>query len=421
MKSSGLSPQARLLRRMVLGRLARNITICLGVFVLIFILLATFVADPVATFLADTADSETFVVPSSGTEQLIKGEAVEYMASRPDAIWDIQTNPVDGTITVRDLTFYYFVDNLWFPMLVALCLLSILLLVLAAFRRMYSLVDDLTAAVSGIIDGQDEPVSLPPELAVAQGELEDLRRESIEREAAAERDRRRTHELMAYLTHDVRTPLTAVLGNLELLSERRDLDDVASTEVATALRRSVEMESLTGDLFDMTRLALDPSSIARQPVDLGLITLQVMEELGGAPKKRSNGDPEAHRAYEAIGKPVTVLADPDLLAKAVEHLLRSARALDNRHSDIDLIGGAKEGTAFLTAHVPMANQDANELQTVVAHAFEPYYRKGSSNGVSLAFAREIARAHGGDVAALAREDAIELTLTLPVAAPSSVS
>ena len=412
-----LSPQARLLRKTVVGRLVKQLFACLVAFIACALLLEQFAAGPISNYLVDTADTWTFPDETVEEEAAAQNELQELYYLRPNAVWDIQTNPADHTLHVRDLTLYHLVKIGWLPALGCAALVFVVGFVLAAFRRMYGLVDDLAGGVASLLHDEREPISLPPELEVTERELERLRRESLAREETAKHDRARTQELMAYLAHDVRTPLTAVIGNLSLLEESPGLGAEDRHRADVALSRANEIEELTGDLFDVTRISLDPGAVSLEPVDLQLLALQVVDGLAaeGALDPASGAVSATERKAPVPGRPVSVRADADLLAKALRHLIQTAVALSEPCSPVAISGGSGEGRAFVLVEAPIAPLDSASARTLETQAFEPFYLKGSARGVSLEFAREIARALGGDVTLRLEQRHAILTLALPSA------
>ncbi len=412
-----LSPQARLLRKTVVGRLVKQLLACVVAFIAAAVLLDLLASGPISSYLADTAD--TWIYPAETVEEKVAADTAlqELFDMRPIAVWDIQTNPVDHSLYVRDLTLYHFVKVAWLPTLGCVALVFVVGFVLAAFRRMYRLVDDLAAGVGALLDDGETPISLPPELSPTQTRLERIRLEARERERSAERDRARTQELMAYLAHDVRTPLTAVIGNLSLIEADEELDAEGRHRADVAFRRATEIEELAGDLFDITRISLDPEAVNLEPVDLRLLTLQVVDELAGEgaldfAEETVASDSDRLR-LDALGP--MACTDADLLVKALRHLLQTAVALSEPGARIEIGGGGAHGVATVVVEAPVPRMDPADAARLEAQAFEPFYLKGSARGVSLEFAREIARALGGDVTLRLEPRRATLELALPLA------
>ena len=123
---------------------------------------------------------------------------------------------------VRDITLYTRLHDLKAPAAVVVYLSGLVVVFLWAQRRYLDAFDDLAAAVTDLVRDPAAPVRLPEELSVAGRELESVRRERLEADEAALAAERRKDELVTYLAHDLRTPLTSVTGYLELLrSEER--------------------------------------------------------------------------------------------------------------------------------------------------------------------------------------------------------
>ena len=81
-----------------------------------------------------------------------------------------------------------------------------------ALNRTLGYFDWLTAAVTQLVTHKEQPIELPDELAIVRADLTDARDAALASERAAVAAERRKNELVAYLAHDIRTPLTSVLA-----------------------------------------------------------------------------------------------------------------------------------------------------------------------------------------------------------------
>ena len=82
------------------------------------------------------------------------------------------------------------------------------IIVRAAMSRSLRSFDELSGAVAALMADRERPIVLPPSLAIAQDELNAIRLAALSDERAAVAAERRKDELVAYLAHDIKTPLT---------------------------------------------------------------------------------------------------------------------------------------------------------------------------------------------------------------------
>ena len=86
--------------------------------------------------------------------------------------------------------------------------------------------------MGGALVDKDAPIELPADLSIARNELAVIRSQSLADERAAHAAEQRKNELVAYLAHDIRTPLTSVLGYLDLLrSSASDCERITASSL----------------------------------------------------------------------------------------------------------------------------------------------------------------------------------------------
>lgn len=203
--------------------------------------------------------------------------------------------------------------------------------------------------------------------------VRELLEELSEREALA---RRFAH----HASHELRTPLTALKGYLEVLARRPD-----PRALEGALREAGRMEALLRRLLRLARLEAQP--LAREALDLRAFLAGYGVPLEGEAR---------------------VLADPEVLALAVENILENAE----RH-------GRPPVRAFLEPEgegvwLWLVDAGPGFPEEILPRALEPFVHGGKGLGLGLALVAAVARAHGGRVRLLNRGGA-GVGLWLPLA------
>lgn len=323
-----------------------------------------------------------------------------------------------GLVHVRDITLYSRLRSLKTPVAVAVYLGGVIAVFLWAQRRYLDAFDDLAAAVADLVRDPSQEVRLPQGLSLTERELESVRRERLDADVAA-RDaaeaalaaERRKDELVTYLAHDLRTPLTSVTGYLELLDESPDLPaDARERYVSVAHDRAQRLGELVEELFEITRFNLHTVPLERREVDLVLLCEQVAEEAWP--------DATAHglKVRVEVDGPCPVVVDPGRIARMLSNLVRNAVAHGDWGTEVVVGGGREEGGPV---RLTVSDHGPDIPPELLPHVFERFVRgdaargPGAGAGLGLSIVEEIARAHGGRVWVESDSGVTVFTVELP--------
>ena len=201
------------------------------------------------------------------------------------ALWVFLTfmKPLASDILYRlvgqSWTLYSVVTALFWPLVIACYAVGLFLIVKSGINQALKYFDLLLASVEGILAKRDEPVSLPPELAATALALNQVKTEGERAERAAKAAEERKNELVAYLAHDIKTPITSIIGYLTLLDDSPDLPlEVRARYTGIALDKAYKLEELLDEFFEITRYNLQSIPIERSRFDGALFCNQVIDE-----------------------------------------------------------------------------------------------------------------------------------------------
>jgi signal transduction histidine kinase/CheY-like chemotaxis protein/HPt (histidine-containing phosphotransfer) domain-containing protein len=233
--------------------------------------------------------------------------------------------------------------------------------------------------------------------------LEDRRREAeqqlVAARKAAEQANAAKSTFLAQISHELRTPMAAISGSLELLSTRPLADE--QREIVTVTRRAAaNLLGLLDDLLDLSRadagrIALDP-----QPVDLD----SLLGDAASLFKARAKPGVEVRSAREP-GLPAVVTADPKRLREIVHNLMGNAVKFTER-GFVEVTAAPSPADAGGQPRLTIAVRDTGpgvpaERAEAIFEAFEQAEsgtaRRFGGSGLGLAISRKLARAMGGDV------------------------
>ena len=117
--------------------------------------------------------------------------------------------------------------------------------------------DALTAAAAEPAHPTEEPIVLPRGMEEVEGQLNLAREQALRSVQAAREAEQRKNDLIVYLAHDLKTPLTSVIGYLTLLRDEPQLSpELRARYTGIALDKAERLEDLINEFFDITRFNL---------------------------------------------------------------------------------------------------------------------------------------------------------------------
>jgi len=206
------------------------------------------------------------------------------------------------------------------------------------------------------------------------------------------RDLRQRQDLLHVVSHDLRAPLGALVGQATLLGRRARGDEFTTARVEAILRSASRMEAMISDLVDSARADSHQLRLRLAPVDVGAHLSDLLHR--SAPLLESG---RVHLAVAAAG-PLVARADPDRLDRIVLNLLSNALKYSPPESPVEL-GAARSG-GWIT--ISVADHGAGIPGEDLPHVFDRFYRGRQTAargglGIGLYSVRLLVEAHGGRV------------------------
>ena len=273
-------------------------------------------------------------------------------------------------------------------------------------------------AITGMRDAVDLGLFLV--VAIVVGWLVDRLRTAKEGAvSAAHRERVARHELdrlVATVTHDLATPLTAIQGTIQFARKHSALSEV---DVARLLLR---VETAAGRATSLVRALTDAQSIEQHSFALTLRRVDfrgIVEPIVRMLDRVSERHPMAV-AIEA--NPLVIDGDADRLGRVVENLITNAIKYSPTGGAVEVCVGEEDGSAVLTVrdHGIGVSDDARDRLFAPGYRAPEAVRVAPGLGLGLYTAAEIVRRHGGTIEVAAAEGAGTMfTVRLPLACPES--
>ena len=300
------------------------------------------------------------------------------------------------------------------PFLIIVTMLTgILVFTYRAIRMPLNYLNEVVEAAVSLSHPKKDSIELSPELAIVQNELNLAREQSLRNAYAAREAEQRKNDLIVYLAHDLKTPLTSVIGYLTLLRDEPDLSPAFRARyTGVALDKAERLEELINEFFDITRFNLTHLELEKQPVDLARMLQQVASEF--EPQFAEKGLTCALDLPPAL----EYGCDPDKLARVFDNLLRNACCYSTEGTQVKIAAAVDQDAIILT----FANSGITIPEEKLERIFEQFFRLDASRatrtggaGLGLAIAKEIVELHGGAISAQSAEGVTTFTVVLPKA------
>ncbi|MBB6637201.1 sensor histidine kinase [Cohnella thailandensis] len=204
-------------------------------------------------------------------------------------------------------------------------------------------------------------------------------------------------QLVLNLAHDIRTPLTSVIGYLDFILHNNNLTEEQTKHyMNVAYTKSRRLEGLVEELFEITRMNYGKVEIEKNPLDLSELLVQLSEEL--YPVFEKNG----LTSRLDIPPNVQVIGQGDLLARVFENLLMNAAQYGKDGQFVDIECKREENDVV----VRVINYGHWIPEEELPYLFDMFFKgdrsrshNGGSTGLGLFIARNIAEQHGGTISA----------------------
>ena len=231
--------------------------------------------------------------------------------------------------------------------------------------------------------------------------------------AQAEAALRTRDEFLSIAAHELKTPLTTLMGNIDLIQRRtrRDggLSERDTRSIGVATQQARRLKHMIDSLLDLSRLELGQLNIDPQPLDLGQLARRVVDEVQPGLLQHSI-------ICRTPDTAVMIDGDEIRLEQVIQNLLQNAVRYSPNGGKIELLVAADERAALALLHV--RDHGIGIATNALAQLFERFYRVPDTAiehihgvGIGLYVVREIVTLHGG-VVEVASEAGVGSTFTV---------
>lgn len=281
------------------------------------------------------------------------------------------------------------------------------------FSQSFSYLEEVLEGAESIYEDDGELISFSsPALSQIETQMNQLKLTLRNNQRAAQEAEKRKTELVAYLAHDLKTPITSVIGYLSLLQDEPQISqEMRARYVNISLEKARRLDELINEFFEITRFNLSSISLEYSRVNLTRMLEQLVFEFRPMLTEKN--------LTCRLDAPADVIlyCDPDKLQRVFDNLLRNAVGYSYPDTEIVIFLSVDASAA----HLLFENQGMTIPAEKLSRIFEQFYRLDSSRttasggaGLGLAIAKEIVELHHGRISASSEDEKIRFAVDLPL-------
>lgn len=290
--------------------------------------------------------------------------------------------------------YLFFVQN---KTIVMTCSYIIIFSIVSFFvtRNMSTKLLEITSAVDKVLKESEKEIKLPNDLMVLESKLNKIRLDLIKNQNAAKEAETKKNDLIMYMAHDLKTPLTSVIGYLTLINDEKNISNESKEKYTKiALDKALRVEDLTNQFFEITRYNLQDMPINKKNINLSMLIDQLVDECYPMLQERSLkcNVKKLENVYYA--------ADGDKIARAFGNLLKNAINYSYENTEIEINMNENEEKI----EIMFRNKGDKIPKYKLEKIFEKFYRVDAARqsstggtGLGLAISKEIIDLHNGNI------------------------
>jgi len=315
----------------------------------------------------------------------------------------------DNLYDINESLYYWCVSNK-ITIIGAIYILLFMVIAFIVIRNTNNNLVEILSSMDQILKNPEKEVKLSNELMMLESRLNNIRIDLIKNQNQAKEAMEKKNDLIMYMAHDLKTPLTSIIGYLTLLTDEKEISkNLQEKYMKIALDKALRVEELTNQFFDITRYNLESMQITKHEIDLGFLLEQLVEE--------SYPMLQDKKVQCKLNKPKNILfmGDGDKLARAFGNLLKNAinYSYENTIIQIDM----KEENEKIK--IVFRNKGDKIPEYKLEKIFEKFYRVDDSRasntggaGLGLAITKQIIELHNGNITAKNDDEFIEFYIEL---------
>ncbi len=269
-------------------------------------------------------------------------------------------------------------------------------------------ISEVYFALDKILKADNQVIKLPSEVSIFSDKLNEIKSDYIVAKKEQQESEDKKNDLIMYMAHDLKNPLTSIIGYLTLLNDEKNIRKKTQDKyIKIALDKALRVEELTNQFFDITRYNLHSMPLNKTDINLSYLLKQLDDEYYPIYKKH-----QLKSKLSVLDK-VIFNADGDKLARAFDNLLKNAINYSIKNTTIYISLLEKDDKILIS----FKNKGEKIPEYKLNKIFEKFYRGDDSRksstggaGLGLAITKEIIELHNGAITVKNDDEFIEFNI-----------
>lgn len=292
-------------------------------------------------------------------------------------------------------------------------ILGILTIIIYYWNKTFKYIVKIEKETKKIVDNENALITLPNELKSIETSLNHVKKQSIKNKSLAIIEQQKTNELVACLAHDLKTPLTSIIGYLDLLLQKKELDENEKIKYLNLImNKSLSLQYLINELFEITKLHIKDIKLKKEEINIFELISQIVQDF--YPVSFSK---EKSIDLKIPNEKVFVYGDKIQLTRAFNNLIKNAISYSLPKTTIVIDYDLPDNSVNINIKNKCPKLTPEELNNI----FEKFYRcdlsrnsENGGSGLGLSIAKEIIELHNGSITVKQETDTFELTVKIPI-------
>lgn len=311
------------------------------------------------------------------------------------------------------LEVYQRVVRNYMDLYILVAILSVFLIILRIYLKGFTkYFNEINRGIDALIEENSGDVVLSTELAATEKKINHIKHTLAQRKLATELAEQRKNDLVVYLAHDLKTPLTSAIGYLTLLRDESQIsEELREKYLSISLEKAERLEDLINEFFEITRFNLSDITLEYSRVNLTRLLEQLTYEFKPMLLEKNL------KCELEIASNVMLKCDVNKMQRVFDNLLRNAVNYSFDDGTIHIVATQNENNLS----IKFTNCGNTIPQEKLERIFEQFYRldtarssRSGGAGLGLAIAKEIVELHNGTITAKSENEVIEFEVTIPL-------
>lgn len=285
--------------------------------------------------------------------------------------------------------------------------LLILRIYINSFTKYFA---EINNGIDELLNDEIKVIKLSSQISNTERKLNNIKKEIIGSKMNAQLAEEKKNDLLVYLAHDLKTPLTSIIGYLTLLKDEELPANLIQKYADIVLHKAYHLEDLLQEFFEITRFNLSNVSLETQSINLTLMIEQLLFEFNPLFKTKNI-------TYSCtLEQNVSAIIDTGKMERVFENILKNALNYAYENTVVDIALWTLENNIY----IKITNSGKNIAEDKLKRLFDKFYRIDSArssctggSGLGLAISKEIVELHGGTISVSSRDEHISFEIILP--------